>query len=468
MTLTTTMALALLLGQTPAADPNAPPPAAQLQTLPADATGPVITLQEALQVAGERNFDIQALNAQLDQAQEISWKALSLYLPQVNVGGTFTAQDEVRQTQAFGVGEITPTPPGFPAGGHLYERVGTVPYELQKDGLLGVQVNASQTLFSARLYFAIRGSKDTQKAAQLNLENGHRQILFGVARAYYAAAALKEVMGVSDRLLEIARRQEHDAQVRYTAGAIAKVGLVRAQIDRARAEEDVKRARAQYLSAKVALAALLARDTAFEVESPPEPPLASTDLEALVKQALEDRPEVQASREQQRAEEEGLKSNRSRYLPDVQAFGRYLWANQKGYNGKNDAWYGGLQLQWTILDGFRRESDIRESKGRVAEAGARAEGEVVRVRQEVTQALLDLETARSNAIKSSEQRDLAAENQRLVDVAYRAGTATAVEQADATAQLRNAEIQVNTDRLNAQLAALQVLNAIGSFNPRAK
>ena len=56
------------------------------------------------------------------------------------------------------------------------------------------------------------------------------------------------------------------------------------------------------------------------------------------------------------------------------------------------------------------------------------------------------------AQKAKEQRDLAAENQRLVDVAYRAGTATAVEQADATAQLRNAEIQVTTDRLNAQLA----------------
>ena len=53
-----------------------------------------------------------------------------------------------------------------------------------------------------------------------------------------------------------------------------------------------------------------------------------------------------------------------------------------------------------------------------------------------------------------------------MDVSYRAGSATAVEQADATAQLRNAEIQVATDNLNAQLAALQVLNTIGSFNPR--
>lgn len=459
MTLTTAMMVALLLGQTPAAGESAPALSAeQIPVLPADATGPVITLDEALQVAGERSLDLKALSAQLDQAQEITWKALSLYLPQVSVGASYTKQDEVKQP--------FPVPVGPPDATGVFTGFRLTEIEQQRDGLFGVQANATQTLVSARLFFAIRSAKDSQRTVVLNLENGRRQVLFGVARAYYGAAALKEALSVTQRLLEIAQRQEHDAQVRYGAGAIAKVGLIRAQIDRARAEEDVKRSRASYLSAKVALAALLARDTAFEVTAPPEPALPAGDLDALVSQGLQARPDVQAARIAVAAEEENRKSQVSRYVPDVQLFGRYQWANQEGLNGKHDAWYGGVQLQWILLDGFRRESDIREASGRVAEAQARQEGAVVALRRDVTQALLDLESARANAQKSREQRDLAAENQRLVDVAYRAGTATAVEQADATAQLRNAEIQVTTDTLNAQLAALQVLNTIGSFNPR--
>jgi len=459
MTLTTAMMVALLLGQTPAAGESAPTPSAeQTPVLPADATGPVITLDEALQVAGERSLDLKALSAQLDQAQEITWKALSLYLPQVSVGASYTKQDEVKQP--------FPVPVGPPDATGVFTGFRLTEIEQQRDGLFGVQANATQTLVSARLFFAIRGAKDSQRTVVLNLENGRRQVLFGVARAYYGTAALKEALSVTQRLLEIAQRQEHDAQVRYSAGAIAKVGLIRAQIDRARAEEDVKRSRASYLSAKVALAALLARDTAFEVTAPPEPALPAGDLDALVSQGLQARPDVQAARIAVAAEEENRKSQVSRYLPDVQLFGRYQWANQEGLNGRHDAWYGGVQLQWILLDGLRRESDIREASGRVAEAQARQEGAVVALRRDVTQALLDLESARANAQKSREQRDLAAENQRLVDVAYRAGTATAVEQADATAQLRNAEIQVTTDTLNAQLAALQVLNTIGSFNPR--
>jgi outer membrane protein TolC len=466
MTLTTAMAVAaLLMGQTGPEGAPPPEPQAAQPTLPADATGPVLTLEEALRVAGERNLELQALSAQLDQAEEITWKALSLYLPQVTVSARNTLQEDLTQPIVFGLQPSATQPPTLPPGSTAYDSVGILDVQTQKNGLLAARIDATQTLISARLFFSIRSARESQRAAVLNIENGRRQVLFGVARAYYGAAALKETMGVAERLLEIARRQEHDARVRYEAGAIAKVGLIRAQIDRARAEEDVKRARAQFLSAKVALASLLARDNAFDVEAPPEPSLPATELDPLVSEAIQNRPDVKAAHIQQRAERENRSAQWSRYIPDLQAFGQYQWANIEGPNGNNDAWFGGLQLQWTLLDGFRRESDIREANARVAEARARAEASVVQVRQEVTQALLDLELARSNAQKAKEQRDLAAENQRLVDVAYRAGTATAVEQADAVAQLRNAEILLATERLNTQLAGIGVLNTIGSSNP---
>jgi outer membrane protein TolC len=441
---------------------------------PEPSAGPVVSLDQALEAAGQRNLDLRALGAQLDQAAEITWKALSLYLPQVTASARYAKQDEVKQSVAVGFDPTSPDhngtapPPGtsFPPGTRIFSQTAVFDVEQQKDGLFGVQVNATQMLISPQLYFAIGGAKSTQRAVTLNLENGRRQVLFGVARAYYATAALKQGVEVTQRLLEIARRQEHDAQVRYQAGAIAKVGLIRAEIDRARAEQDLKRQRNAYLSAKAALASLLDRDSAFEVESPPEPALPSLDGDALAKQAVDSRPDIQAARITVDAEKQNKTAAWSRYLPNLQAFATYQRANQRGLNQKYDSWVYGLQAQWTILDGLRRESDIREASARVAEAQARSEGAAVRARTEVAQALLDLDSARANALKAKEQRDLAAENLRLVDVAYRAGTATAVEQADATAQLRTAEIGYTNENLNAQLAALNVLNVTGAFNPR--
>jgi outer membrane protein TolC len=155
----------------------------------------------------------------------------------------------------------------------------------------------------------------------------------------------------------------------------------------------------------------------------------------------------------------------SRYIPNVGAFARYQAQSEASVFAAKENWQAGVALTWPILDGGLRESDIREGNARIQQADAAMRSAEAKARQEVLQALIDLDSARANAAKAAEQRDLAAENSRLVDVSYRAGAATAVELADATASLRTAEIAVLTEQLSAQLAALRVLLAVGEFDP---
>lgn len=452
----TTLALALALAQSPgsapgsAAAPAAPPAAsapaaAEGSQRPAPA-GPVLTLEEALGSAEKQNLDLKAAQARLRQADELSWKAWSGYLPHVTAAGTYTRNEleSVLPEGSFG--------PGSPE------------VTIQAKDQLAGQVEATQALVAPQLLFAIPNANRGERIARLDVESARREVLFAVAQAYYGAASARRAREVSERLLEIAARQEKDARVRYQAGTIAKVGQLRAEIDRARAEQDLKRSQNAYASARIALATLLDRRPDFEVEDPPEPVLAA-DAAAMEEAALRDRTDVQAARlavDLQRGER---KQAISRYLPNLGAFGRYQLANEAGFTGEKDAWAVGLALQWQLLDGGLRESDIREAGARIDEALANSASAELRARQEVQQAWLDLDSARANAAKAREQRDLAAENQRLVDVAYRAGTATAVEQADATAELRNAELGEVTETLSAQLAALRVLRAAGAFHP---
>ena len=81
-----------------------------------------------------------------------------------------------------------------------------------------------------------------------------------------------------------------------TAVTIPKVGLLRAQIERAKAEQDLLRSRNGYESMRLALATALDREADFEVVEPGEPALPA-DLSALRSQALRDRPEVKSARE---------------------------------------------------------------------------------------------------------------------------------------------------------------------------
>jgi outer membrane protein TolC len=141
----------------------------------------------------------------------------------------------------------------------------------------------------------------------------------------------------------------------------------------------------------------------------------------------------------------------------------YRWANVAGFTGSNTNWAVTLGLQWTLWDGGLREAELRESSAKVAEAKANAGISENRARDEVRRGLLDLASARANRIKAEQQLQLARESQRLVDVSFKAGTATYLEVTDANTSLATAETGFVGETLNASLAALRVLKAAGKF-----
>ncbi len=439
---------------------------------PAAPPRPVLTLEAALRRASEVNLDLQAARARQEQARAGIAKAWSYHLLQVRAGASYTRN-------SYGAALDLPTgflvrdlgsPQGPPAGQGVpgspttltVVPSGTERLVIQEQDQLGARVEASQPLLAPSLWFAIRASNQGAAAAEQSVDAARREVLFGVAQAYYGAVSLAKLVGVSERLLEIARRQERDAATRYRAGTIARVGPVRAEIDRARAEQDLVRARNAYQSGLIALALLLDREPDFDVVEAPEPGLPD-DLGGLNETAQRRRPDLRATRLAEEVAGSLRLATAMRYLPTLGAFGWWQVSNATGFGGKRDTWAAGIGLSCTLLDGGLREAELREGSARVAEASANRRAAEARASAEVRQAVLDLESARAKARKAREEADLAAENQRLVETSYQAGAATAVEQADAAASLRNAEVGATTEALQAQVAALRVLYVAGLF-----
>jgi len=427
MNAVTVVALALSLAQVPAVQPASK-----------------LTLAEALEAAEKRSINMRVVESLERQVDEVSAQAWSYYLPQVSASGTLLKNEKKVAIPAgtFGPDEVV------------------IQEELQKSA----QVDVSQVLLAPALAFSIRGAHRAEDAGMANLETARRAVRFGVAQAFYATAALAKAVSASERLLEIAQRQEKDAKVRFQAGTIAKVGLLRAEIDRARAEQDLKRASNSYESARLTLADLLDRPADFELVEPP-PPAPIVGGAELEERALAARPDVAAARATVDSNRAFRNSYVAGYLPNVAAFGRYSISNSAGFTGDNSTWIMGLSATWNIFDGGLRESKWREGNAKLDEAELRLEATEKQVRLEVRQALLDQDSAQANASKAKEQRELAAENQRLVDVSYKAGASTAVEQADATAQLRTAEFGAQAEELSAQIATLKVLQIVGAKTP---
>lgn len=441
--------------------------------------GETLTLRQALETAQKQNLDLKVAQARLDQSQLISRKVWAGYLPTITVGGSYTynsTEARIRLPQGYyirDVGqpqgpafnpsqEISETnPPGAQTPYILYpSSFAEVPIQLHNQW--GAQAQINQALIAPALWPAIQSAYIAEKVAALSVDSARRDILFGVAQLYYGAVTLKETSAVQERLLETQKAHEKDAEVRYNAGAAPKVLLLRAQIDRSRAEQDVIRSKNAYESAKMSLATLLDRPANFEVVRP-EAEIVSLEKLPNADESLERRPDVLAARESVNLAESNRRGTWFKYLPNIGASGTYRISNVTGFTGQKDSWFITVGLNWTLWDGGLRETELRETAAKIAEAEASLKNTENKARNELAQAMIDMESAKANQVKSQEELKLARENASIVDVNFKAGAATYLEVADSNTALRQAELGALVNELNLALAEIRVAKAAGLF-----
>jgi outer membrane protein TolC len=406
-------------------------------------TPPVLTLDEALQAARQNNLDLKVARARLQQAQLASNRAWANYLPTVSVGASYTRQMEISLPLPSPTGQATPV-------------------LIQPGNQYGGQAEVRQAVLAPSLWPAIRNAGIAEDVAELSTENARREILFAVAQAYFGAASLQEAIRATQFLLEVNTAREADTKKRFEAGTVTKVALLRSQLDRTRAEQDLVRARNAYASAKLALATLIQRDAEFSVELPPVPAVPSAE-EDLAKQALEQRPDVAAARRNLDLALGRRQGAWFAYAPSVGFSGVYRLNGTPAAFAPRDNWSLTLSAQWVLWDGGVREINLREESARVAEATAQQKQTEARATEEVARARLEYENAQANLAKAEEALSLARETQRLTEISFKAGVATYLEVADANAALTGTEVGAINERLQTSLAALRLLRSAGLF-----
>jgi outer membrane protein TolC len=455
---------ALVLAQaTPApVEPLAPSPAPRKK---------ILSLREAIDSARTQNLDIKQLDAKVQAARQLTWKAWSSYLPQVTAGvqiarnqyevafalpSGYWVRDMGTQQGPAGGGSV----PGDPTNFIVYPSAvteSTVVPMVQTNG----QVKLNQAILAPQAIVLIQNAFKAERTIDYTIQQTRRDILFGVAQLYYGVASLQELSAVQERQVILTKERERDSRVRFEAGTGTKVGLLRAEIDRAQAEEDLKRSQIDFQRARLALATALDRDDDFDIVIPtaPQQPTGSN----LEQQALDLRPDVKAAAEALDLAQGERTRIYMQYLPSIGAFGAYNYASTSTFNPNAFSWQIGIGLTWTILDGGLREASIREQTAKIAEADAFKRLVELKAVNRVKEAQLDLQGAVANRAKARERTGLAQENARLVDVAYKAGAATYLESTDSVQTLRQAEVGLVAESLNVDLATLKLLNAVGAF-----
>jgi cobalt-zinc-cadmium efflux system outer membrane protein len=285
-----------------------------------------------------------------------------------------------------------------------------------------------------------------------------------VRSAGFAAALTRQLIAAQtsqtyDSLLGSLRRErdlrearalaqdfERRAQARYNAGTTPKLDLVRAQVELARAENDLIANERDVANARAALNRLVGRPLGAPIAAadslavPPAPP----DLDRLMAAALTARPELADLKSQQEGARAATGLAREYWLPDLT-----IGVTRDYADPGPGVLFTGVSLPIPLLFWQHSRGEIGEARHRELELAASYRDLEGQVGQDLRVSYAAAAAALRQAVYIRDQLlPLARQAYRIASVSYGLGGSSALELLDARRDLLDAESQY-TDALAA-------------------
>ncbi len=338
----------------------------------------------------------------------------------------------------------------------------------QEVNIFSATLLATVSLFDARSIPLYRQAKLARNAANLDAREAMRLLAYEAADAYIATLGQERVVAAAEQRVDFARKSLADAKGRVDAGLVSSNDATRAALELATAERELVRAHSELEAAYLQLGHLIGV-TINAPLAPPEALLSAASAttgaggaESLVSSAQTRRLDIAADVQRAHAADELAREPGMRWWPSVDLVGQAQASSLFAWDDRRSTdWFVGITATWVVWDGGERgaETEEREAQARIAElevdAGRR------QVNLEVKTALAHLARAREAVGLAQAAVDAAHKNVDETAALYKQGLARALEVADATSQLFDAEVALARDGYALGLALLDLRAALG-------
>ena len=408
----------------PTREPLPAPPGIRPFATPLELVGRELTLEEAVNIALENAPKIVGRIGDYVAAQQRVSQALAPLLPQLSGGWTVTRQQSQFFPGAIGGGTAQPVP--------LWSTSQTA------------QVTLSQTLFDfGKNWAATDAAKSTAESFKEQIEAQRLDIAQLVKTQYFTLLLSKRLVEVNVAALDRAEVNLRSAQGFFQVGTQPKSFVTRAEVDVANARVNVIRAQNAVSLARVALntgmgITVNARTEVKDVLAYQQFP---TDRQALVAEALRNRPEYRQAKAVAEAANATVRQTFRNFFPDLVGSGSYggTFRSPTRPDDLAEIWTLGLSLSWSIFDGGGKVARYKEAKANLEAAQARVRDAELQIWQSVEQSYLNLGEAEERIGAAQKAVESAEENYQLARGRFDAGVANIIELTDAQLALTQAQ-----------------------------
>ena len=400
-----------------------------LQALESNA--PLLTLEQAVQVALEHNPDIASARWNADAAAAAGDTVRARRLPSLKLHGSYDVASEDQRL--------------FPATAN------------GDAGVFGSDLMAADAVLSlplftgGRLRSTVSAAELLRQAAEGGLAYTRETVVFNVTSLFYNMLAQREVIRSFESAVSATAEHRHSIEAQVEAQKAARVDLLRAEVRLAELKEKLTRERNTLTIQRWALAALLGTETggtAPDVGGDLLPVTMSSCPAAAdcLRMALAQRRDYQAALQQTQAQDESIKASRAGYFPTLSLQASYggRWIGNisdqpAGSDDSQDIGRIGLVAEIPLFEGGAIRAQVREQTARYHARQEQVRKLELLIRTEVEIARAEMASARERTEATAKAVEQARESFRIIREKYDLGKGVIVDVLDAQAALVLAE-----------------------------
>ncbi len=403
--------------------------------------GRVISLEQAYDLALSSDQAIGIAYVALEQAKLAPLAAYTKLLPQVN--GTTSANWQSKRNS------VNRTGSSGSSAASRYNDVG---------------VSVQQPLFDLSFFPAYRRGKATLEGARLDYRAKIREILFGVAQAYFDVLSQQKLLEVDKEAFRLASEQYDLAQKQANVGVAIRSDVLRAQVA-------VESARRQMLqdgntleSKRNILANILnlPADHPFTLSTPPDHASTLPSFASVLGKALIQREDLKSKDQAIRRDTEAHNEARTEYAPKVIA------SLDAGRNNEFDSkyannWQANVSVSIPIFNGGQRELNLKSTAFQIRQTQLERDQLAKTVEQDVKDAWLNVKSLTETLSALRTQVAAAEQGYKDIQNQYQAGISTSLDVLTALNDLNTARKDLAQQTYSLQLSLRKLEQVGGTF-----
>ncbi len=410
-----------------------------------------LSLDESIQIGLQNSETIHSSQMKVNYAEARLSEVNSLLLPSLKLNASYTRLSAVEPfvlNTPFGVFNISPS---------IVNNY-------------NVRLSFQQPLFTGFKLLSSSNIAGYNFEAQKQLYNkDEQQLVLDIKNAYWNLFKVVKVKSAVDENVSLIEAHLTDTKNFFDQGLATKNDVLKVQVQLAEAQLRQIDAKNGVELGKNNLNNVIGLPLSTNIEVQSDVTITDdniTDLDKLIDEAMQNRPELKAMDFQLKAGESGITLAESNWYPQVYLTGNYYYSrpNQRIFPAEdkfNGTWDVGVGLSWDIWNWLSTSDQTKEAEAQYEQVKDSFKSLKDGVTLEVTQNYLNLLKAKEKVTTANQSVAQAEENYRVADETYKNGLALNSDLLDAEFALMQAKTNYIQSLADYELAKASLEKSIG-------